>query len=250
MLAVLVLFLLFLHVDALVAPPQHGRSTKSGLWDHRRKPEPGDQPLKNIKDTKGTESSVSQQDNMDRVMAKFDDWLDSISNTSWPLLEGNVSGLFQYADTRVETFSVEGLLFLCTNIPFFMAAQIVRSNGNMQDVTLMSLAPALDVSGVLSFLYHYSQLYYGPNRNEVKRFLFADYISAFFTCSIVILEVFPFMLKFTEPGAFRVEPFFCGLLSIGTLLLSWRYDQGRCYLLWHGLWHVLSAYTCVLLTRT
>ena len=189
---------------------------------------------------------------MDRVVARLDGFIESLSNSSIPLLHGSGQGLFAYADTNpVTTFSLEGILFLATNIPFVVAAQILRSSGSAGegDLTLATLAPALDLSAVLSFLYHYAQLHFGPNRSEVKRFLLFDYVSAFFTCCIVTLEVFPFILNFSEhhQASLRVEPLLCGLLSVGALLQSWRFDKGRQYLLYHGLWHVGSAYTCFLL---
>lgn len=212
-------------------------------------PNAGGGPLSPLLQQRGRLGST-KQDGMDRVVARLDGFIEAISNSSLPIVHSSAQGVFNYANTQVGTFSLEGVLFLATNIPFFAAAQILRSSSGSADVLLAtSLAPALDISAVLSFLYHYAQLQFGANRAaEVKRFLLFDYVSAFFTCCIVTLEVFPFLWRFSEQTSFRLEPALCGLLSVGALLQSWKCD-GRQYLAWHGLWHVLSAYTCVLLVK-
>ena len=157
----------------------------------------------------------------------------------------SIAQIFQYANLEgIKAFSFEGLLFLSTNIPFVLASQYLRTGSARPD--LQSLAHSLDISFVCSLLYHTSQLWYGPARKEVKRFLFIDYISAFFTCSIVTLEIFPLVQEFGT-HEIALAPLFYASAGLGCLALSWRYEYGRLYLFWHGLWHVLSSYAAVLL---
>jgi len=161
--------------------------------------------------------------------------------------------VFDYANlSEFKPFSVEGLLFLLTNVPFVLASQTIR-NTHPGEMDLLSMAASLDISFVFSMLYHYAQMYYGPDRKEVRRFLFFDYISAFFTCLLVTLEVFPFLAQFQQANlgydVSAVAPIFIGLSSIGCLGLAWKYEYGRSYLFWHGMWHLLSAYTTVLLAN-
>lgn len=194
-----------------------------------------------------TQRSRSQAQNRNEepppAIQKFDIWLDKI---------GHGTGIFEYADLNgIRAFSLEGILFLATNIPFLIASQMLK-NSNSNAPELLSLASSLDISFVCSFLYHYAQLYYGPRRKEVKRYLFIDYISAILTCTIVTMEIFPFFGQFHQAASqgtqIALAPLTSGCAAILALGLSWKYEgNGRGYILFHGMWHLLSAYTALLL---
>ena len=178
-------------------------------------------------------SDSSPVDKFDRYLEEAEERVPSIAQ------------IFQYANLEgIKAFSIEGILFLSTNIPFVLASQYLRTGSARPD--LLSLAHSLDISFVCSLLYHTSQMWYGPGRKEVKRFLFIDYISAFFTCSIVTLEIFPLVQEFGT-HEIALAPLLFAAAGLGCLALSWRYEYGRLYLVWHGLWHILSSYAAVLL---
>ena len=175
----------------------------------------------------------------DEQVNKFDDFIAEM-RTKTPV--------FEYADlSEIKSVSWESILFLLTNIPFALAAQMIRGT-HPADLSLLSLASSLDISCVFSILYHSAQLYYGPDRKEVRRFLALDYISAFFTCTLVTLEIFPFFMQFYNAGlSVAAAPIFTGVVGLGCLWLCWYQEYGKSYLFWHGMWHVFSAYTAVLL---
>lgn len=95
-----------------------------------------------------------------------------------------------------------------------------------------------EVAGVVSFIYHYSQLKFGQNRNEVRLALVIDYITA--GMALITGAVY-----LTQMGI-QLIPLDCiiwGILSIAALSLSWVWEFGIPYLFWHSIWHILSAYT-------
>jgi hypothetical protein len=51
------------------------------------------------------------------------------------------------------------------------------------------LSFAIDIAGVVSLFYHWSQIHYGPNRDEVRMSLLADYITAFIAINFTFIEL-------------------------------------------------------------
>jgi len=103
------------------------------------------------------------------------------------------------------------------------------------------------VAGAASIAYHYSQLYYGPDRIEPRRFLFVDYIFAFNSIACVVFELWQMSLRFASVPTVTLAPIGCGTASLLFLFASWQYEYGRKYMLFHGSWHLLSALTVTLL---
>jgi len=231
---------LTLSADALIQRSTPPRSSLSPGWG-KKNAGPAPLGLKKPQDDAGNAAAVGSF----KPVTNFDEWLAEFSKKL---------PIFEYANlSEFKAFSLEGVLFLLTNVPFVIASQMIRSTGTTAP-DLLSMAASLDISFVFSMLYHFAQLWYGPNRKEVRRFLFFDYISAFFTCTIVTLEVIPFLTQFHNAAipltdVHAIAPVFLGLSSLGCLGLAWVYEYGRSYLFWHGAWHILSAYTTVLLAQ-
>ena len=139
-------------------------------------------------------------------------------------------------------------MFLCTNIPFIFSSYYllqVKSDFLFFPV----IAVIVDIAGISSIWYHYNQLLYGPNRKEVLTPLLVDTITAI----PAIISIFIALVLVAIEGL-AVEPFFqlaaiSGSFSIIALLISWKYDSGTRYILYHGLWHILSALTVFLIGK-
>jgi hypothetical protein len=78
-----------------------------------------------------------------------------------------------YADLRPATpRTIEGQAFLATNVGYAVAGLILGVQGDWFFAFLTELA------GIVSFWYHYSQLEFGQNREEVRLALLTDYFTA------------------------------------------------------------------------
>lgn len=162
-------------------------------------------------------------------VARFDDFLES---NGW---------VFTYADCETNEKSFEGIAFLLTNVPFFVAAYVASQAGQN------ALAIAVDIAGVASVAYHYAQLHFGPNRIEPRRYLFVDYFFAFNSIACVLFELWQMTMKFSSSPQVTLLPIGCGTAAVLFLFASWQYEQGRKYMTFHGTWHLLSAFTVALL---
>ena len=113
------------------------------------------------------------------------------------------------------------------------------------DPLTTAMAAAVVLAGLGSMYYHWAQLHYGPNVNQVRKALLVDY----FTASIAVFcsaatgahVVWAAHLHDTS----LPEPFLLGLslgiIGTGALLVSWIKEGGEHYLLWHGLWHICGG---------
>lgn len=78
-----------------------------------------------------------------------------------------------YADlTPATPRTIEGQAFLATNVGYAAAGLILGVQGDWFFAFLTELA------GIVSFWYHYSQLEFGQNREEVRLALLTDYFTA------------------------------------------------------------------------
>ena len=91
-----------------------------------------------------------------------------------------------------------------------------------------------ELAGIVSFIYHYSQLKFGRDRSEVQLTLVIDYITAgmaLITGAIYVGQI-----------GFEAIPTDCvvwGALSVIALSLSWVWEYGYPYIFWHSIWHIL-----------
>ena len=73
-----------------------------------------------------------------------------------------IAWAFKYGDTRpFSERSVVGWLFLATNVFYFLSSANLYQVDNTVATTYGII---IDVAGLFSFIYHYTQLKYGPNR--------------------------------------------------------------------------------------
>eukprot|EP00557_Chaetoceros_sp_GSL56_P010832 CAMPEP_0176481976 /NCGR_PEP_ID=MMETSP0200_2-20121128/3123_1 /TAXON_ID=947934 /ORGANISM="Chaetoceros sp., Strain GSL56" /LENGTH=197 /DNA_ID=CAMNT_0017878249 /DNA_START=278 /DNA_END=868 /DNA_ORIENTATION=- len=78
-----------------------------------------------------------------------------------------------YADLRPATpRTIEGRAFLATNVCYAAAGLILGVQGDW------FFAFLTEIAGIVSFWYHYSQLEFGQNREEVRLALLTDYFTA------------------------------------------------------------------------
>ena len=148
---------------------------------------------------------------------------------------------FRYADTSPynETTMI-GILFLLTNGLYFLAGNSLRDNGEIVQSVL------LDSAGIVSTWYHWSQLHFGPNRDEVRVALLADYFFAFLAINGTVIEIVIwgnrlFGLAGSHPEGVSFACIVYGVVGVSSLLGSWVYDRGLPYIALHGTWHVFSA---------
>ena len=80
-----------------------------------------------------------------------------------------------------------------------------------------------------------------PTLVEVYPPLFLDYCSALSAVAMTIYVTF----KFYDAGYLLnehvVNALISGAVSVASFVTSWKYEIGVLYLIFHGLWHVLSA---------
>ena len=138
-----------------------------------------------------------------------------------------------YADLHpVTPRTTVGQAFLATNF-FYAAAGIwLGINGDWFYGGLTELA------GVVSFIYHYTQLEFGKNRAEVRLALLIDYFCA--GAALITGGVYMISAGITSiPLEALVAAGGAGVC----LSLCWVWEFGYPYIFWHSLWHILSAYT-------
>ena len=138
-----------------------------------------------------------------------------------------------YADLRpVTPRTPVGIAFLLTNILYNAAGIYLLSHADIFYGTLMELA------GIVSFVYHYTQLELGKDRSEVRLALLIDY---FFAGSALLTGTYYMII--VGFGAIPMEALTSAVGAVICLSLCWVWEYGCPYILWHSLWHVLSAYT-------
>lgn len=143
-----------------------------------------------------------------------------------------------------------GLLFLATNIFFYFAGLVIYTEYvNSLDIDLpnnsipifqLIYSSILDIAGIVSSAYHFTQLRYGQKSDIVVRILIVDYIVASLAISTFLFDLFSHSALDNFPQAILLA--FCAIIS---LLLSWIYEYGLPYIVFHGLWHILSAFAVI-----
>ncbi len=138
-----------------------------------------------------------------------------------------------YADLHPATpRTTIGQAFLATNIFYAAGGLALGVQGDWFYGGLTELA------GIVSFVYHYSQLEFGKNRSEVRLALLVDY----FTAGAALICGGIYMVQLGIDSI----PLDALLAAVGAsvcLALCWVWEFGYPYIFWHSLWHILSALT-------
>jgi len=138
-----------------------------------------------------------------------------------------------YADLQPATpRTTVGQVFLATNFFYAFSGLWLGFHGDWFYGALTELA------GIVSFVYHYTQLELGKNRSEVRLALLIDYFCA--GAALITGGVYMIQEGITSVP---VESLISAGASIGCLSLCWVWEFGYPYIFWHSLWHILSAYT-------
>ncbi|KAL7526167.1 hypothetical protein ACHAXR_001359, partial [Thalassiosira sp. AJA248-18] len=138
-----------------------------------------------------------------------------------------------YADLHPATPQTTiGQAFLATNFFYAAAGLWLGFKGDWFYGGLTELA------GIVSFVYHYTQLEFGKNRSEVRLALLIDY----FTAGSALITGGVYMIQ-AGISSVPVDALLAAGASTVCLSLCWVWEFGYPYIFWHSLWHVLSAYT-------
>jgi hypothetical protein len=164
-----------------------------------------------------------------------------------------------------------GAAFLSTNFVYFITGIILLQKGDVMFSIIVELA------GLASFNYHYCQIHFGSNIEEVRGALLIDNIFAVSATAATIVEMFSFAVKAGDsvcaPGTLSktlsstlsvlrsvslgefpfelyslqisVDSFWYGVAAVICLYLSWIMEKDVPYMIIHGLWHMLSALTVI-----
>lgn len=106
------------------------------------------------------------------------------------------------------------------------------------------MSVTIEIAGLASFYYHWSQIHYGPGKDEVRVALLTDYITAFLAINVTFIEICQLVINVLNSGDgdhFPFAPIAYGLTGLLCLFGSWIYEYELPYILLHGLWHVFSA---------
>mmetsp|Transcript_25311 Transcript_25311/g.31189 ORF Transcript_25311/g.31189 Transcript_25311/m.31189 type:complete len:173 (+) Transcript_25311:393-911(+) len=138
-----------------------------------------------------------------------------------------------YADLSPATPTTPaGISFLLTNICYAFVGIKLGIQGDLFYGSLVEIA------GAVSFWYHYSQLEFGQNRQEVRLALFTDYLTA--GAALVTGGIYMVQMGVTSVP---IDALIVGAGAIVSLSLCWVWEFGYPYLVLHSIWHILSAYT-------
>lgn len=169
------------------------------------------------------ESAKTRSYNSMGLLSSFGAKLDELSG-DWAL---------SYADLSPATPQTPvGISFLATNVGYALVGLSLAQRGDLVFGTLTEIA------GIVSFWYHYSQLEYGIEREEVRLALLTDYftaLTAIITGGIYIGQI--------GLANLPTDIFVSAGISLVCLALCWVWEFGYPYIFLHSLWHLGSAYT-------
>jgi hypothetical protein len=138
-----------------------------------------------------------------------------------------------YADLHPATPRTNvGRAFLATNFFYAAAGLWLMTSGDWLYGALT------EVAGVVSFVYHYTQLEFGRDRSEVRLALLIDYACA----GAALITGGAYMV---QAGMTHLPPeaYLSAAGAVLCLSLCWVWEFGYPFIFWHSLWHLLSAYT-------
>jgi hypothetical protein len=144
-----------------------------------------------------------------------------IKRTPWGLTYANVRPLREN--------SIESLIFLGTNVAFFVAGVCIASAGNP------ALGLLAELAGTASIGYHWAQVKYGgTNRPVVQSLLLIDYALAlptFFFGILYAMQLGSALPLSAVIKAIAACAFFGGAICV---------KGPRAYMVLHGMWHILG----------
>jgi hypothetical protein len=146
-----------------------------------------------------------------------------------------------YADLTPESPDTAiGRGFLLTNVFYLVAGLLLTYQG---DPTLGFFT---DLAAIASFNYHYTQLRATSQKEGIKDLvrlsLFLDYMAASISILTAVVYVVSASLQLEPDQLTMVEQSVAvGMVGLLFLVLSWKYEYGRPYIVFHSLWHLGSA---------
>jgi hypothetical protein len=189
--------------------------------------------------SKSTDMDASTNDSFlnlidDPSAAALYDKISEITEPVQGLLDGVTDGwALSYADLSPESTSTWiGQSFLATNLAYLAAGIFVTFSGDVW------FGFWTDVCAVASFNYHYNQLLASGKQtysSTVRLALLLDYTAA--AVSILTATVYLFGMPTLPITALAASV--AGLIF---LYMSWIWEYGRPYIVWHSLWHLCSGY--------
>ncbi|KAL1519907.1 hypothetical protein AB1Y20_023396 [Prymnesium parvum] len=150
-------------------------------------------------------------------------------------LRRNLGWFLQYADLRINGTgserTLEGALFLSTNLAFVVAGGAFSGVGHAPAIGLMC-----DLAGTFSIWYHWEQCRLGGTKHpSVQLAMLFDYALAIPTVCVGLL--YAASLGPDLP----ISAVVLSALAFSSLVAGWFYDKPRQYMLVHGLWHLFGA---------
>ena len=142
--------------------------------------------------------------------------------------------ILSYSDLRPDSEqTLAGQAFLATNLAYSLAGIYLAQSGDL------FFGGLTEITAIASFSYHYGQLESNGINGlpSVRLALLIDYILAFSSIGVAL-----FYLA-TSGGDQILEVAPPAILSLSALGASWVWVKGKPYMVLHGLWHFLSAYT-------
>jgi hypothetical protein len=144
-----------------------------------------------------------------------------------------------YADLTPESpDTVIGRGFLTTNLFYLIAGILLTYQG---DATLGFFT---DLAAIASFNYHYTQLRATSRKelgNLVRFSLFLDYMAASISILTAVVYLVSTAVLSPDQLALVQDSVVVGMVGVFFLTMSWRYEYGRPYIVFHSLWHMCSA---------
>lgn len=139
---------------------------------------------------------------------------------------------FTYADLRpFDEFTLEGQLFLGTNVLFFVVGAVLATSGGDPFLGLLC-----ELAGTFSVGYHYAQVRLGgTNKPLVQLAVAFDYLFA------VPTLLFGLKYALSLGAALPVGAVVLSGLAFACLFAAWWWDSPLQYLVLHGLWHVFGC---------
>lgn len=147
--------------------------------------------------------------------------------------ESQLRGVLTYPDlSKYANGNLVGILFLATNFVYTWAGYVAFHRGQT------GFALIVEAASLASYYYHWTQLEFGPNNVKVVQALLLDYFVAIITITTFLNTLYE--ASQFSPGHAGVS-FELALAGLVCLILSWINHFGFPYIVFHGLWHILSG---------
>jgi hypothetical protein len=166
-------------------------------------------------------------------------FLNSFTQPVQDFLDGSTSGwAMSYANLEPDSSqTAAGQAFLATNVAYLLTGIALQLHGEV------GLGTLTEICSLASFQYHYQQLENTSNQS-VRLALIVDYFAAALAMGTASIYLGGALLDSSMPLDMPI--LMAGgvtIASLGFLGLSWKYEKGRPYMVWHSLWHLASAYS-------